>query len=495
MTSPVTTSVKRRSLERTLVAAVLLVSGAVALVATGVQVWAEYRQDAHDVQVGLRELAETYVSSVGEAVWVGDLDLLSASLRGLAGLPDVVGVEVTEGTESLARFGSVVDGAVEHVFPLARVHRGEPVPLGRLVVYASLDNALARLRERVAVILATNFAKTLFVSIIMVGVFRRLVTRHLLRIAAHARAFEVGGEARPLRFDPREGLPADELAQVAGALNGLEARARAHVERQHALRAELEASVAELKAADLRGRRLHRQLDAQVKELERFGYSLSHDLRQSLRTIASFSDLLLEDLHETAEPESVEMLRRIAGASARMDQTVDAMLALHRLSSRELHRSAVDVSALAWGIAGDLGATDPDRTVRWVIPEDLTVNADAGLLQLALQNLMGNAFKFSAGRAPVRIEVFAEALGDGRSAICVRDNGPGFDMAHATRIFEPFQRLHAEGAFQGTGVGLATVERVVSRHGGEVWADANPDAGAVFRFTLEPPAHDASTEG
>lgn len=228
-----------------------------------------------------------------------------------------------------------------------------------------------------------------------------------------------------------------------------------------------------------------RELERVNQDLERFGYSLSHDLRRSLRTIGSFSEILLEDTGSLDE-EQRHMLARIGVATDRMSHIVDAMLELHRLGTGTVSRQAVDVGRLARSIARELEEQAPDRAIEWQLPEDALEDADEGLLMLALQNLLGNAVKFTGGRPRARVELGRQRLEDGRWEWFVRDNGVGFDMQAAARVFEPFQRLHDEQAFPGTGVGLATVAQVIRRHGGTIRAEGSPDDGAAFYFTLRP---------
>ncbi|HEV8411532.1 MAG TPA: ATP-binding protein [Gemmatimonadaceae bacterium] len=224
-------------------------------------------------------------------------------------------------------------------------------------------------------------------------------------------------------------------------------------------------------------------------ELESFSYSVSHDLRAPLRAVDGFSHAIEEDHGPSLPEDAREGLARVRAAAARMNQLIDDLLALARLSRIPLERSRVDVSSVAREIVGDLRAREPEREVAVVIAEGLTVNGDARLVRVLLENLIGNAWKFSAKREDARIEIGRGAASGHPDAIFVRDNGDGFDMRHAARLFTPFQRLHTAEEFEGTGIGLATVQRVAHRHGGRIWAEAEKGRGATFLFTLQPPAH------
>ncbi|MCS0631189.1 PAS domain S-box protein [Telluria mixta] len=226
------------------------------------------------------------------------------------------------------------------------------------------------------------------------------------------------------------------------------------------------------------------ELEAVNRELESFSYSVSHDLRAPLRSIDGFSQVLLEDYAEQLDDEGRDSLRRVRAASQRMAQLIDDLLTLSRLSRTEIRRETVDLSAIARSIAGELRALEPQREVEFVIEEGVTAHGDARLLRAVLENLLGNAWKYTSRHARARIEFGSELRNDGRRVYYVRDDGAGFDMAYAGKLFGAFQRLHTAAEFPGTGVGLSIVQRIVHRHGGEVWAAAAPEAGAMFRFVL-----------
>ena len=244
-------------------------------------------------------------------------------------------------------------------------------------------------------------------------------------------------------------------------------RAQADIDR---LNAELSGRVAELQVLN--------------RELEAFSYSVSHDLRAPLRSIDGFSKILLEDHAPQLDATAQDSLRRIRAAAQRMAELIDDMLSLARVSRAELKREVVDLSALARAIADNLRRAEPERQVDVVIAAGLVTEGDGRLLRAVLENLLGNAWKFSSQRLRARIEVGVQSGGDGGRAYYVRDDGAGFDMAYVGKLFGVFQRLHGMTEFEGTGVGLATVQRIVHRHGGRVWAEGAVDRGATFYFTL-----------
>ncbi|MGZ3416819.1 MAG: sensor histidine kinase [Polyangiales bacterium] len=229
------------------------------------------------------------------------------------------------------------------------------------------------------------------------------------------------------------------------------------------------------------------QLEAANRELEAFSYSVSHDLRAPLRTIDGYGTALEEDLGDRLDEKARGHLTRLRSASSRMNVLIDDLLGLARVGRGDMRDEAIDVSALARSIADELARQSPDRRFEIVVRDGVSARGDASLVRAVLENLLGNAFKFTA-RAPVaKIEVGSTQEGE-RAVFFVRDNGAGFDMKYAAKLFAPFQRLHSVKDFPGTGVGLATVQRIVHRHGGRIWADSKPGEGTTFFFTLAPSA-------
>jgi PAS domain S-box-containing protein len=233
------------------------------------------------------------------------------------------------------------------------------------------------------------------------------------------------------------------------------------------------------------------QLEAANKELEAFSYSVSHDLRAPLRAVDGFSHALAQDCGDRLDAEGQDFLKRIRAATKRMGQLIDDMLTLSRISRAALHKQPVDVSALARSVISELQEAEPQRKVDVQIAEKLQAEADPNLLRIALENLLGNAWKFTAKTPQPRIEVgqIADAPAAPGTTFFVRDNGAGFDMAYADKLFGAFQRLHRQDEFPGTGIGLATVMRIIHRHGGSVRAEGAVDRGATFFFTLDPLNH------
>ncbi|HEV2332715.1 MAG TPA: ATP-binding protein [Gammaproteobacteria bacterium] len=250
-------------------------------------------------------------------------------------------------------------------------------------------------------------------------------------------------------------------------------------------RLQAEARIRELNATlESQVRERTQQLESVNRELEAFSYSVSHDLRAPLRVIDGFSQALMEDYAGRLEGSGSKYLTRIRATTQRMGVLIDDLLTLARVSRRNVRRGDVDVSALAAEVVKELSEKEPAREVVTGIQSGMRAHADGGLVKIVLDNLIGNAWKFTSRTPAARIEVSTERY-DGVIAFCVRDNGAGFDTQYTHKLFGAFQRLHAESEFTGTGIGLATVARVAALHGGRAWAEGETGKGAVFRFTLE----------
>ena len=248
--------------------------------------------------------------------------------------------------------------------------------------------------------------------------------------------------------------------------------------------------------ADIENKRLNRQLEQRVlertaqleaanRELEAFSYSVSHDLQAPLRAIDGFSHSLLERCHGLLDERSGDYLQRIRNAAQKMAQLIDDLLKFSRLTRAEMNETSVDLSLLAGDVAAELTSSKPDRRVSFLITRGLVARGDRHLLKVVLDNLLGNAWKFTANKEEAIIE-FGSELIDGNQTFIVRDNGAGFDMAFSDKLFGAFQRLHQEREFPGTGIGLSLVQRIIHRHGGKIWAEGAVGEGATFYFTLAP---------
>jgi len=235
-------------------------------------------------------------------------------------------------------------------------------------------------------------------------------------------------------------------------------------------------------------RELERRVSARTDELEAFTYSVSHDLRAPLRAVHGYSHALVEDLGDSLQPEARHYVDRISAGVHRMGRLIDDLLELSRVTRVEMSARVVRLDSMADEVVEELGREQPDRRVECRVAPGLRAFGDPRLLRMVLQNLLENAWKFTSRKEDALIEVGSVAGAGDESTFYVRDNGAGFDMAYADKLFGVFERLHPQGAFPGTGVGLAIVHRIVQRHGGRVWADGKEAAGATFYVSLPAPS-------
>jgi DNA-binding response OmpR family regulator len=349
--------------------------------------------------------------------------------------------------------------------------------------------------------IANEFFDCVMVDLIMPGIDG---IETCLRINQMARSMDrsilvVMLTSSETKDDMTRGLEAgaDDFVGKSGDMTVLKARIRALLRRkffqeenrrirEQLMRTQLEATEARA-VAQLAATRagLVDELERKNRELEAFSYSVSHDLRAPLRTIDGFSAAVLEEYGDKLDTRGQEHLGRVRAAARRMGMLIDDLLELSKVGRAELRRQRVNLSELAGAVAAELVRANPERLVRTRIPDGVVAEGDRRLLQILLENLLGNAWKFSTGVSEAVIE-FGVTEADGNSAYFVKDNGAGFDMAYAERLFTPFQRLHVQSRFPGTGIGLATVYRIVDRHGGRVWAESTVNQGATFLWTLPP---------
>ena len=298
------------------------------------------------------------------------------------------------------------------------------------------------------------------IVVVIGGTWILIVQRVVRPLGELHRGIQILGEGD---LDYRiDAIRRDEFGEVANAFDDM-------AEKIQAATVALDQHSAELAVAN--------------QELEAFAYSVSHDLRAPLRSMDGFSQALLEDYADALDSKAKDNLGRIRASSQRMALLIDDILKLSRLARSELDRTKVDLSALAQTIAAELRKTEPTRKVSFNIASGIVADGDASALRAVLENLLGNAWKFTSKHPKSTIEFDVTEI-DGKPAYYVRDDGVGFDMAYVDTLFKPFQRLHSTSEFEGSGIGLATVERIVRRHGGHAWAEGAVEQGATVYFTL-----------
>lgn len=359
-------------------------------------------------------------------------------------------------------------------------------------IYAGIPTEFAFSASRASVIraslVATAVLGLVFLLVLFVG---GLITRPVLALSDGATQAAEGKLENAVPVSgPRE------IARVAEEFNRMvTVRGEKELEIKK-LNRELEERVqertAELEKANAALRTRSQDLEAANQELESFCYSVSHDLRAPVRSIGGFAKVLIEGYGDQLDKAANEYLERVQRAVDRMTELIDDLLDLSRISQSKLACTQVDLTALAISVTNDLRASAPDRPVTVDVQTGLMASGDAGLLRVLIENLLGNSWKFTRAQDFARIE-FGRERAQGTTAFFVRDNGVGFDMKYAKKLFGPFERLHSPKEYEGHGIGLATVQRIVHRHGGQAWGEGWPGKGAVFYFTL--PAGNGSPTG
>jgi signal transduction histidine kinase len=414
--------------------------------------------------------AETTLSALS-----GSNDVMSAAIYTNSGIQFAQFVRNGESAPQLKSFASSIhENTWVNGMDIVTASRIESQgkPIGTVYIHARLQG-LRRQAIQYATIAAVILLVCLGAALLAGIAFRRFLAEPIVSLAQTARQVSQSRDYS-LRFTPRQDF--DELLSLTEAFNEMlvEIQQRDLALEQAKLNLEIrvEERTAQLKAAN--------------HELEAFSYTVAHDLRSPLQAINNVCYLFEMTEQRDASTDRRSMLTQLRVSVTAMSSMIDDLLDLSRSTSTALHLKRLDLSAMASTILESLVRTDPDRQVKIVIQPNCEIEGDSGLVQIVLQNLLRNAWKFTGKRDIAEIE-FGCTQRDGMSVIYIRDNGAGFDPQLADRLFQPFQRLHGTSEFPGTGIGLATVRRIIGRHGGEVWAQGEPDKGASFFFTLSSP--------
>ncbi len=483
-----------------LLMAIILFSGFVTLLSTLTQLYLDYLTEMRLMRDRFGEIETSSLASLGGSLWSLDTDQLRLQAEGIKRLPDIQYVEIRELGRSTERRLLVAVGEAG-VQPLLAndyhiIHGeagGGTRSIGVLHVEASLSGMYGRLIGRAVVILVSQGVKTFLVALFILYIVHRLVTRHLAAIAEHVGRYRFG-MAAPLVLDRPPQRHEDELDRVVGAFNAMSAGIDGAYLHLSEVNAELANDIAARIKAEEEVRRLNAHLEQRVqqrtaeleasnRELDAFTYSVSHDLRAPLRRIEGFGQLLNAEAGERLDEQCRHYLERIRAGTREMAEMTESFLKLARSSRSDLIMEPANLADLAAKVITRLREREPDRIVSVHIAPAMPVTGDRRLLDIALENLLGNSWKYTRPREAATI-AFAPEVVDGVTRYVIRDNGVGFDMAHVNRLFTPFNRLHRPGEFEGTGIGLATVQRIITRHGGRIWAEGTVNQGATFSFTL-----------
>jgi signal transduction histidine kinase len=341
--------------------------------------------------------------------------------------------------------------------------------VGYVLIRGSLQELSRRTLQFIRIVIAI-LAISLLAALLVSSVFRNAVAKPIVALAETARIVSIDKNySLRVTADGAGG----ELVVLINAFNEMLGQIQ---NRDQALRAahdDLEKRVEERTT----------QLLAANKELEAFSYTVSHDLRGPIETISGVSFILSQDYSKNLDADGVELVGHLQSATQRMSELIDDLLKLSRVTRSEMEFTTVDLSSMAREIIDELQQASPDRKVNFVAMDRVLAKGDARLLRVVMQNLLGNAWKYTSGHPTARIE-FGVKQQEGKSVYFVRDDGAGFDSNYTNQLFQPFHRLHSTSEFPGSGIGLATVQRIIHRHGGQVWAEGQIEKGATFYFSL-----------
>lgn len=488
-----------RSIAQRLLLYIILFSSLATLIATSIQLYLDYRRDLDVIHSRLQDIETSYLSSLGASLWNLDTRQLELQIEGIMHLPDIQRVEVRElgdtdldplhllrgkpGRRTITR-----ELTIFHVLPEGNRE------VGVLLVEASLESVYQRLWDKAIVIFLSQGIKTFLVSLFILYIFYYLVTRHIIDLSQFLRKLDTEKLEEKLRLNRKAHPKTDELDDLVIAFNKMTDNLVQSYDRLRLSNRALEIDIRARIAAEAEVVRLNNLLEQRVRqrtaeleaansELGAFSYSVSHDLRAPLRRIEGFRRMLKEEYGDRIDAKGQHYLSRMEAGTREMAEMIDSFLRLSRATQGELDVKQEDLSLMAADIAQQLREREPDRQIHFSIQSGIYANVDRRIFEVLLRNLLDNACKYSRNTAEAKIE-FGRLLNQDEWVYYVADNGAGFDMTYADRLFTPFTRLHRAEQFEGTGIGLTTVQRIVARHGGHIWAEATPNEGAKFYFTL-----------
>lgn len=493
-------ALRSRTIAQRLLLNIIIFSSCVTLIATSVQLFTDYKRDVSIINNRLNDIESGYLASISASLWNIDIKQLELLMDGIKHLPDIEQVEIHEQTDQfsdplyLKRGEATFDRRLSREFPITHVDGENTRQIGTLSIHASLNDVYKRLWEKAILIFLSQGIKTFLVSMFTLYIFYHLVTRHLSDIAYFVKNVEVEKIQDTLQLQRKQRGKADELDDVATAFNAMTLKLFQTYEKLRVTNQHLEEDIVARKKAEQEVIHLNRvlehrvkqrtaELEAANKELGSFCYSVSHDLRAPLRRIEGFRRMLNEDYHEKIDDKGKHYLARIEASTREMSDMINSFLRLSRATQGEMNIEHYPISTLAEVIIARLLEQDPQRAVDISIQTDVYAEVDKKFFEVLLTNLFENAWKYSANNSLTEIK-FGTLPETEQRVYYISDNGVGFDMAYADRLFSPFGRLHKAEEFDGVGIGLATVQRIIARHGGRIWAESAPGQGATFYFTL-----------
>lgn len=493
--------VNSKSIAKTLLLWIVFFSSLITITLSAVQLFIDYQLEVDAINKRLDEIESSYKGIVEASLWNVDVEQLEIQMDAIKRLPDIESVIVQElgGSNGAITLKKGVLKSVEQQrkYMLARVDGDEEIHIGDLYVEVSINAIYQRLFNKALTIMLVQGIKTFFVSFFILYVFYRLVTRHIIHIERFLRNISMHESFSSLELSRKPNIKNDELDHLVSAYNSMIIDLRRSYDDIRTVNKQLKKDIVARKQAqaevkllndELENRVLLRtaELEAANKELNSFCYSVSHDLRAPLRRVEGFRRTFSEEFSSRLDPQGMHYLSRMEACTSEMNAMIDSFLVLSKSTSAELNIEDVNLSEVANRVIHQLVESDGSRNVAVTIQKNIVIPCDARLVELLLTNLLDNAWKYSSKNSEAAISFYRRKK-KGEYIYIVEDNGAGFNMEFADNLFSPFTRLHKLSDFQGVGIGLATVKRVVARHGGRVWAESAVGEGAKFHFTLSPP--------
>lgn len=490
---------RKNSIAKILLIWIVVFSSLITVLLSGIQLYIDYKIELDTINNRLDEIESSYVGSIEASLWNVDVEQLEIQLEGIKRLPDIQAVIIEEtqtvGNAIQLQKGELEEGGVTRKYDLIHFDNGDTIHTGVLYIQASLKAVYQRLLNKALTIMFVQGIKTFFVSLFILYLFYRLVTRHIIHIENFLNSVDLRSSFRRLSLR-REGKPRhDELDKLVEAYNAMSINLRQAYDEVQMVNYELEEDIVARKKAEAEVKLLNEELEDRVeqrtaelqaanKELNSFCYSVSHDLRAPIRRVDGFRRNLLSSYSDVFDEQGQHYMKRMEACIVEMNEMIDSFLKLSKSTSFELKMTEVSLSEIAQRATSRLQERESQRQVTVDIQPDITAYCDSRLIESLLTNLLDNAWKYTAHAEKAAIGFYMIEQ-SGERIFVVEDNGVGFDMDFAKNLFAPFTRLHPGEEFQGTGIGLATVKRIVARHGGTVWAESAVGRGTKFFFTLK----------
>lgn len=494
---------RSHSIGKSLLLWIVFFSSLITVFLSGIQLFVDYSLELKTINSRLDEIENSYKASIAASLWNVDREQLNIQVEGIKRLPDINAIVIKE-SQNIENAIYIEEGVLSDFnsdlrreYSLNRLEGGENIHIGDLYIEASLTAVYQRLFNKALTIMLVQGIKTFFVSFFILYVFYRLVTRHIISIEQFLRNINMRESFSSLELSRKPNVKSDELDHLVSAYNSMIVDLRRSYDDIRTVNKQLKKDIVARKQAqaevkllndELENRVLLRtaELEAANKELNSFCYSVSHDLRAPLRRVEGFRRTFSEEFSSRLDPQGMHYLSRMEACTSEMNAMIDSFLVLSKSTSAELNIEDVNLSEVANRVIHQLVEPDGSRNVAVTIQKNIVIPCDARLVELLLTNLLDNAWKYSSKNSEAAISFYRRKK-KGEYIYIVEDNGAGFNMEFADNLFSPFTRLHKLSDFQGVGIGLATVKRVVARHGGRVWAESAVGEGAKFHFTLSPP--------